>query len=300
MMGHDYNPNGCNKCGKVHIPTRGMLGKTISKEGRIRIGEANKCRMWSDKSRKKMSMAHKGSAFFGHNRGLCRKCGKFHASFHGHNYGDICRKCGEIHISPIGMLDKHHSEKSKCMMSEKMKGRTLSESHKQKIREHHIGFLGRSHTKETKLKIGESNRKRVWKEESKLKMSKSKMRENLSEKTLRKMSEARFHVTAYFKDTSIEVKLQVGLVDADVFFLVHYPIFGQPDVFVPPKIAIFADGDYWHTRAGAFEKDAKVNEVLRSQGYAVLRFWEHEINNDLKGCINKIISTIKLLERKVE
>ncbi len=42
----------------------------------------------------------------------------------------------------------------------------------------------------------------------------------------------------------------------------------------------------------------KVNiipRVLAFNGFNVYRFWEHEINEDVKGCINKLMVEIKKL-----
>lgn len=79
-------------------------------------------------------------------------------------------------------------------------------------------------------------------------------------------------------------------------------IYGTPDFTITRyKIAIFADGDYWHgkdwetrkkklgTNAGFWfdkiernmERDFKVNKKLREEGWTVLRFWESDIKKKL-------------------
>ncbi len=35
-------------------------------------------------------------------------------------------------------------------------------------------------------------------------------------------------------------------------------------------------------------RDQKVNNTFTKDGYIVLRFWEHDINNDIQSCIQKI------------
>ena len=85
-------------------------------------------------------------------------------------------------------------------------------------------------------------------------------------------------------------------------------IFGSPDfAFVKPRIAVFVDGCFWHgcptcggnppvaNRAFWEEKitrnrarDTKVNTTLISDGWAVLRFWEHRLLADLEGCVKEI------------
>lgn len=86
-------------------------------------------------------------------------------------------------------------------------------------------------------------------------------------------------------------------------------IIGKPDiVFSKKKIAIFIDGDFWHGYNWAIKKkdlksnrkywipkierniqrDREVNTLLESEGWQVLRFWEHDVLNDPISCI-KII-----------
>lgn len=88
---------------------------------------------------------------------------------------------------------------------------------------------------------------------------------------------------------------------------------GKPDiVFNKYKLIIFVDGEFWHgynwmeknpkIKANRkywikkiernMERDLENNSHLVSNGYVVLRFWEHEIKKDLAGCIKKITSQI--------
>lgn len=96
------------------------------------------------------------------------------------------------------------------------------------------------------------------------------------------------------KDTSIEITLQHKLVQLGINFEKHKPIVGQPDLFIAPNICIFADGCYWHKceKCGfgiGREHDKLVTSELEKQGYEVLRFWEHDINNNLDSCVNEIL-----------
>ena len=86
-------------------------------------------------------------------------------------------------------------------------------------------------------------------------------------------------------------------------------VFGKPDItFGKLKIAIFADGEFWHGKDWEIrkndhksnrdfwfkkierniERDKEVNEVLRQQGWAVMRFWGEEIKKDVLSCVLKI------------
>jgi len=86
---------------------------------------------------------------------------------------------------------------------------------------------------------------------------------------------------------------------------------GKPDiVFVKQKLAIFLDGDFWHgynlKKLGKsvpkkywlpkieknMQRDKKVNSTLRKNGWAVLRFWEHQIKKDPHKAIKKIETTL--------
>jgi len=77
----------------------------------------------------------------------------------------------------------------------------------------------------------------------------------------------------------------------------HYPITGRPDFAFPKlKLAVFVDGCFWHgcpkhatqpkgnmkfwqTKLDANKaRDRKVNRLLRSSGWRVLRIWEHDLS----------------------
>jgi len=110
-----------------------------------------------------------------------------------------------------------------------------------------------------------------------------------SDITKEKLKKARLRIIIPHKDTSIEVKLQKALSTQKIKFRKHVPITGQPDIFIEPNICIFADGDYWHNLEKGKKRDKYVNRKLKQMGYVILRFWEHQINKDLTGCLNKII-----------
>ncbi len=85
-------------------------------------------------------------------------------------------------------------------------------------------------------------------------------------------------------------------------------IIGKPDFSLKKyRIVIFCDSEFWHgknwniqqKRIGTnrefwinkiqknIERDKLVNRELKNQGWAVLRFWEKEIKNNLDWCIKK-------------
>ena len=82
---------------------------------------------------------------------------------------------------------------------------------------------------------------------------------------------------------------------------------GRPDIaFVSNKLAIFADGDFWH--GYGFEnkrkklpklywrskirenikRDKMVGRKLKNQGWKVVRFWEHDIKKNPEKILKKI------------
>mgnify|MGYP005723892983 CR=1 FL=1 len=90
---------------------------------------------------------------------------------------------------------------------------------------------------------------------------------------------------------------------------------GKPDIVFPAlKVVVFVDGCFWHkcpqhytlpkTRvdfwerkiSGNVERDLKNNTLLESQGWLVIRVWEHEIQKTFSECLEKVV--IMLSERK--
>ncbi|MEE9198142.1 MAG: DUF559 domain-containing protein [bacterium] len=88
---------------------------------------------------------------------------------------------------------------------------------------------------------------------------------------------------------------------------------GTPDFAWPDKrLAVFVDGCFWHRCRehseamreqrweDKFEKvrarDLRANAALRSAGWLVLRFWEHDVAEDADGCA-KVVGVA--LERRV-
>lgn len=76
----------------------------------------------------------------------------------------------------------------------------------------------------------------------------------------------------------------------------HYKVKGKPDfVFLNSKIAVFADGCFWHghhcrniipkqnaeywnkKRQRNIDRDKRVNKLFEKRGWTVLRFWECQI-----------------------
>ena len=92
-------------------------------------------------------------------------------------------------------------------------------------------------------------------------------------------------------------------------------VYGKPYlVYLRKQIAIFIDGGFWHgydfgnvkDRLKSnkkfwinkiernMERDFEITQFLIEQGWVVLRFWDFEIENDLKTCADKIERTVKI------
>ncbi len=115
------------------------------------------------------------------------------------------------------------------------------------------------------------------------------------------------------KNTGPEVKLR-KLLRAEGMrgYRIHYNLPGKPDlVFTKKKIVIFIDGCFWHKCPFCFQepathkefwmkkiqsnvdRDQKVSEQLASEGWTVLRFWEHEVRKTPEEIIKKIAESLK-------
>ncbi len=85
---------------------------------------------------------------------------------------------------------------------------------------------------------------------------------------------------------------------------------GKPDyVLLKQRIAIFCDSHFWHGYQWEerqsdlkqnrdfwvkkiernIEHDKEINKELQALGWKVLRFWEHEIENDIESCVQKVM-----------
>lgn len=112
------------------------------------------------------------------------------------------------------------------------------------------------------------------------------------------------------KDTKPEILLRKELWRRGLRYRKNYKYLeGKPDiVFLGAKIAIFVDGKMWHgydleNQKRDFktnkefwidkierniERDFEVNMTLTELEWAVIRFWDFEIKNDVHACADKV------------
>lgn len=114
------------------------------------------------------------------------------------------------------------------------------------------------------------------------------------------------------RDTAPELRLRKALWHRGLRYRKCLRVSGvRPDiVFSRRRLAIFVDGCFWHgcpihyvrprSRSEFWSeklrqntlRDRRQTERLLSEGWTVLRFWEHEITGDLAGIVQKVESAI--------
>ena len=189
---------------------------------------------------------------------------------------------------PKGMLGKQSSRK----------GTKVSEELRKKLS---IAHMGKKQSQETIAKrvLANVGKKRSIEFRQNLSLrtkgNKYALGYKRSESEIEIIKQRRLKQIFPFKDTSIEIKLQNWLKEQNIEFKTHYPILGQPDIFIKPNICIFADGCYWHKCptcgfGEGKERDEMVTIELQKQGYMVIRLWEHEINKDQFNGLNQLLN----------
>jgi DNA mismatch endonuclease (patch repair protein) len=113
------------------------------------------------------------------------------------------------------------------------------------------------------------------------------------------------------RDTGPELVVAAGLTALGLSFESHArDLPGRPDfVFRDIKLAIFVDGDFWHGYRFAVWRDKlspawelKIGEnrkrdtrnfrLLRTQGWKVMRLWEHQLERNTKACLRRVAKVI--------
>ena len=112
------------------------------------------------------------------------------------------------------------------------------------------------------------------------------------------------------KDTGIERKMCSLFRKNGLHYRRHPKVFGSPDFIVEKSVLVFCDGDFWHGYQYAKKKkppkkfwrdkiernmsrDRAVTRRLRTDGWTVVRIWEHDINGNPDKCIRKVSACVK-------
>jgi len=212
----------------------------------------------------------------------------------GHNLYKICNN----------RKGTQHSEETKIKMSKARMGRisgmkgkkhSIKTLIKMKASRKYISF-------ETRKKMSESAKGKIFLEETKLKLKIAwKRRTPMTNKTKRKIRETllkgyssgRIKLHQKSSNTSIEIIMKKQLDKNNIKYeqQKYIPNVGLVDFFIPKfNIIIECDGDYWHNLSEQKIKD--LNRDFASSflyKYKTIRFAEHQIKNNIENCIKKII-----------
>jgi DNA mismatch endonuclease (patch repair protein) len=107
-------------------------------------------------------------------------------------------------------------------------------------------------------------------------------------------------------DTKPENLLAEKLRKSKIKFKKYPKLLGKPDFLVEKDTVVFVDGCFWHGCPKHYrepktkkkfwlpkimknmQRDKEVARKLKKEGYIVVRFWEHEVEKNLDGCIRKL------------
>lgn len=250
--------NSAKKVGVGEKISKALTGRKLSEETKRKIGIAVKGRIVSEETRNKISIANKGK------------------------------------ISPLrGSKRPPFSEETKKKMRDAQKGKKISDEQKKKQSISMSGnknpFWGRTHTEETRKKMKLNNKNYVGMKGKKH-----------SEETKQKLREFRItNPNRIFKDTKIELRVEKELQKRNINYEKQVPIcrVALVDFYLPEfKTIIQCDGCYWHgcpihhPNKSLKQKNKDINQdfVLFSSNFKIYRFWEHEINESVERCLDKI------------
>ena len=95
-------------------------------------------------------------------------------------------------------------------------------------------------------------------------------------------------------ETTIELILYRTLEALGVFFLRQHPLVEAhtiPDAYVPEgKVALYADGDYWHALPKVSARDKRQSERLKELGHVVIRLSESDLRHDAMNLIRQALN----------
>ncbi len=119
------------------------------------------------------------------------------------------------------------------------------------------------------------------------------------------------------RDTKPELIFRQALYEKGVRYRVNFKkLPGKPDVSnITKMFVIFIDGEFWHgfnweekkvkiksnrefwipKIERNMQRDEENNEILKTMGFKVFRFWEHDVRKDLDLCLQKVIRYIESL-----
>ena len=171
-------------------------------------------------------------------------------------------------------------------------------------------------TDEHREKLRQANLGKHLSKKTKRKISLAGLGRKHSKKAREKIRKARMKQVLPFRDSTIEVILQKVLEQKNIPFIKH-KLFYLPngryhrvDLFIKPNICIEVDGCWYHACGICFpknysfygmsaeeirQKNLEITNELKKKGCIVLRFWGHELRENLDECMNKIYDILEEL-----
>jgi len=199
-------------------------------------------------------------------------------------------------ISPNKGVKYSEEVKKKMSVAGKLRYSKMSKEERKKFADSQIG---KKHTLEGRKNMSIAQTKRT---------------DRLRPEYRKKLALARRFVKIPKKDTKPEKFLQKLLRENNVKFETHKAILGQPDIFIKPNFCIFVDGDRFHANPKKYsddiviwkkydrrgrnipaqtakmirEKDKRITDNLKKEGFKVIRFWQSELEEETEKCLKKI------------
>ena len=118
------------------------------------------------------------------------------------------------------------------------------------------------------------------------------------------------------KDTSCELRLRKELHRRGLRYRLHARLPGKPDmVFASARVVVFIDGCFWHgcpehgripatnrdfwerKIARNRERDVAAALALKSEGWKVIRVWEHDVRRDLIRAAGRVERAVRARRR---
>jgi DNA mismatch endonuclease, patch repair protein len=120
------------------------------------------------------------------------------------------------------------------------------------------------------------------------------------------------------RDTGPELLVRNGLWRRGLRYRLRYALPGHPDIVFPKeRIAVFIDGCFWHRCpvhfrepatntstweakiSGNVKRDRAVDARLMTEGWEVLRFWEHQVDESVASVIARIARRVAAARRRL-
>ena len=122
------------------------------------------------------------------------------------------------------------------------------------------------------------------------------------------------------RDTKVEIVFRKAIWREGIRgYRIDVSLPGRPDIYFPKfELAVFIDGCFWHKCPQCYsepkskknywlpkiknnvDRDRKNEKRLKDMGIIVIRYWEHEIKNELSKTIEKFINSFKEIKSKYE